>query len=192
MNAHHKAPGSRERERVEKGHLPRLAPEWYRGPAFVHWTLTMEDRATGWLTPEFHAILQQILLHTCHRYALVCPAYVLMPDHAHMLWLGLDDAGADQRVAIEYFRKHLRSALAPADWQRQPHDHVLDEAERHHDAFQIVARYIFENPVRANLAARWQDYPFLGCCLPGYPDLDVRCEDYWDLFWRIYNRLVEA
>jgi hypothetical protein len=25
-----------------KGHLPRLEPESYRGPAFVHWTLTIK------------------------------------------------------------------------------------------------------------------------------------------------------
>jgi REP element-mobilizing transposase RayT len=191
MNSEESASGSRERKRVEKGHLPRLAPEWYRGRAFVHWTLTTENRATGWLTPAFHQHWQFILLHTCHRYSLACAAYILMPDHTHTLWLGLDDSGSDQRVAIEFFRKQVRPALSPADWQRQPHDHVLDEAERKHGSFQTVAHYILENPVRAGLVVRWRDYPYVGCCVPGYPDLDVRREDYWELFWRIYNRLVE-
>ena len=191
MNSNHEASGSRERERVDKGHLPRLAPEFYRGRAFVHWTLTTEDRATGWLTPAFHHAWQLTLLHVCARYALACPAYVLMPDHAHLLWLGLDDHISDQRVATEFLRKHLRPFLASIEWQRQPYDNVLRESDREHAAFQLTALYIFENPVRTNLAARWQDYPYTGCCIAGYPDLDIRREDYWDLFWRIYNRLVE-
>ena len=187
---------SRERERVdrphaEKRHLPRLAPEFYRGLAFVHWTLTTENRATGWLTPVFHHAWQFTLLHACARYALACPAYVLMPDHAHLLWLGLDEKSSDQHLAIEFLRKYLRPLLSPADWQRQPYDNVLRESDREHAAFQLTAHYIFENPVRANLAARWQDYPYTGCCIAGYPDLDIRREDYWELFWRIYNRLVE-
>lgn len=36
------------------GKLARLAPECYRGRAFVHWTLTLEHRATGWLSVDFH------------------------------------------------------------------------------------------------------------------------------------------
>ena len=191
MNSNHEASGSRERERVEKGKLPRLAPEWYRGRAFVHWTLTTEDRATGWLTPDFYQAWQLILLHTCHRYGLICPAYTLMPDHAHLIWLGLTDHDSDQRVAIEFLRKQLRPHLASADWQRQPYDNVLRETDREHGAFQSAAHYVFENPVRAGLVAHWQEYSYLGCCVPGYPDLDVRREDFWELFWRIYNRLVQ-
>jgi len=177
---------------VDKGHLPRLAPEFYRGCAFVHWTLTTEHRATGWCTPAFHERWQAILLHTCARYAVACPSYVLMPDHAHLILVGLGDYGLDQLTAVEFLRRHLRPHLAPATWQQQAHDHVLREAEREHGAFQAVAQYILENPVRAGLAATWRDYSCLGCCVPGYPDLDVRRNDYWELFWRIYNRLVET
>ena len=58
---------SRERQRVDKDHLPRLAPEFYRGRACVHWTLTIENRAVGWLTPEFFQAWQFALLHACAR-----------------------------------------------------------------------------------------------------------------------------
>lgn len=191
MNPDEAAPRSCERERVEKGHLPRLAPEFYRGRAFVHWTLNIEDRATGWLTPAFHHAWLLMLLHTCARYSLACPTYVLMPDHAHVLLLGLDETGSDQRVAIEFLRKHLRPHLTPMDWQRQTYDHVLTEAERECGAFQAIAHYILDNPVRAELIPRWQNYPFTGSTVAGYPDLDVRHDGYWDIFWRIYNRLVE-
>ena len=191
MNLDRDSLGSCERQRVEKRHLPRLAPEFYRGRAFVHWTITTEQRATGWLTPVFHTVWRDILLHACARFELLCPAYVLMPDHAHLIWIGLNDRGSDQRLAIEFVRRNLRTHIAPGDWQRQAHDHVLDEAERKHGAFQTVAHYIFENPVRAGLVARWKDYTPVGCCVPGYPEFDVRADDYWARFWRCFNFLVE-
>ena len=176
---------------MEKGYLPRLAPESYRGRAFVLWTLTIAQRATGWLTPAFHSTWQLMLLHACARFELVCPAYVLMPDHAHLIWLGLDASGSDQRLAIEFLRKHLRPHLAPADWQHQAHDHVLTEEERERGAFLATATYVLENPVRAGLVSRRDEWPYLGGCVPGYPELAPRREDYWERFWRCYNYLVE-
>jgi putative transposase len=176
---------------VEKDHLPRLAAEWHRGFTFVHWTLTIEDRATGWLDETFHARWQFILLHACARYQLAAPAYVLMPDHIHLLWVGLAEE-SDQRLAIAFLRKQLSPVLAPATWQRQPYDHVLRDEERKPDAIAAVVHYLFENPVRAGLVACSGDYLFLGCYVAGYPDLDVRQVDYWELFWRIYNRLVDT
>lgn len=177
---------------VRKRHLPRLAPEYYRGRAFIHWTLTVEDRATGWLTPVLHSTWQIQLLHTCARYDLLCAAYVLMPDHMHLLWLGLDHHGSNQRVAIEFLRQHLRPHLAPADWQQQAHDHVLREHERRPDTFLNVAGYILDNPIRAGLVTHRRDWPYTGCCIPGYPDLEVHREGHWELFWRIYNKLADS
>ncbi len=49
-----------------------------------------------------------------------------------------------------------------------------------------AAAYIWENPVRAGLVAQWRQYPYLGAVVAGYPDLDPRRDDFWDVFWRIY------
>lgn len=178
-------------EIVKKKHLPRLSREWYRGRAFVHWTLTTEQREAGWLTAHFHQGWQLMLLHTCARYELVCPAYVLMPDHIHLICLGLNERGSDQSVAIEFLRKETEPQIDPAKWQRQPYDHVLREDEQRPDSFLTVAGYILDNPIRAGLVPRREDWPYKGCCVPGYPRLDVMRMDYWELFWRIYNRLIE-
>ncbi|MBK8856319.1 MAG: hypothetical protein IPN11_01120 [Opitutaceae bacterium] len=172
-------------------HLPRLPPEFYRGNAFVHWTLTTEKRATGWLNQDFHHHWQHILIHACSRYTLLCPAYVLMPDHMHLLWLGLNPRGSDQRSAVSFLRKQLRTALHPAGWQHQPHDNVLRDTDQEQGAFQRVAQYILENPVRKGLTGSPVEYRYLGCCVPGYPDLHVTQSEFWPLFWRIYNRLIE-
>jgi len=121
-----------------KSQLPRLLPEWYRGEAYVFWTYTVEDRGTGWLTPTFHAGFREVLLHASARYDLAVPAYCLMPDHAHWIGIGLS-RHSDQRRASAFLRKFLTPHLRPFTWQRQPHDHVLREAEREHGAFRLRA-----------------------------------------------------
>ena len=168
-----------------KRSLPRLSPEHYRGHAFVFWTHCIEDRRTGWLSPAFHKTFREILLHASARYTLACPVYCLMPDHVHLLWLGMDP-NSEQKQATKFLRQHLTPNLAPVEWQRQPHDHVLDEKARERDAFQSTCHYIQENPVRQSLVTEWTDYAYTGCMLPGYPELDIRTEDYWLRFWRIY------
>jgi hypothetical protein len=112
-----------------------------------------------------------------------------MPDHIHLLWVGLAEE-SDQCLAMEFLRKRLRLALGRASWQQRAYDHVLQENERECSAFVSTAHYMLENPVRAGLVAQAVDYAFLGCGVAGYPDLDVRQADYWELFWRIYNRMV--
>lgn len=174
----------------QHAHLPRLRLEWYRGRAAVLWTPGIAQRATGWLDEAFHASWRLALTHACARYALVSPAYVLMPDDLHVLWIGLDDDASDQRLAMEFLRKQLRAALTPAEWQHQPHDRVLREKERECGALQSAAGYVLANPERAKLTPDWRGYPFLGCCAVGYPELDPRRDDYWERFWRVHNYLV--
>jgi REP element-mobilizing transposase RayT len=104
-------------DHARHGHLPRLAPEYYRGLAVVHWVMTVDDRRTGWLTPHFHAQRREALLHTMVRYSLLSPAYCLMPDHAHFIWMGVDTA-ADLALAAEFFRRQTNLLLSPMSWQK--------------------------------------------------------------------------
>ncbi|MFH1496902.1 MAG: hypothetical protein ABII82_03655 [Verrucomicrobiota bacterium] len=153
--------------------------------------MSIRDRATGWLDDVHHAALRELLLHTCHRYALACPAYSVMPDHAHFLWVGLTDQ-SDQRLAAAWFRRQWNALLAPHhELQRQGHDHVLREAERTHDAFTKIAGYILANPQRAGLVECWTAWPYLGAIFPGVASLDPRAPDHWERFWREYARWVE-
>jgi REP element-mobilizing transposase RayT len=181
--------GGYERERVGQKHLPRLKPEWYQGRAAVFWTMNVHNRQKGWLTQHFHGRFREVLLHTCIRHSLVCPAYVLMPDHAHLILLGTNES-SDQRRAITFLRSHTREALHPARWQHQPHDHVLRDQERKRNAFQTAVRYTLDNPVRGNLAEQSERYPYAGCALPGFPSCTPFQKDYWDVFWSFYNKQV--
>ena len=139
-------------------HLPRLEPEYYRGFAMVHWVMTVDERATGWLDERFHLRWREVLLHMLTRYEMLCPAYCLMPDHVHIMGMGVTEA-SDQRNAMKFLRTSTTPLLTPWSWQRQPYDHVLRDKERKTDAFPRICQYMLENPVRMDLCARWQDYP---------------------------------
>src|SRR5262249_57118923 len=122
------------------------------------------------------------------------PIYCCMPDHIHLLWVGILD-GSDQRIAARYFRKQLNLVLNKLGCrlQLQPYDHVLREEERERDTFETVVEYIARNPERKGLveADRFRECPFTGCMLPGYPELRLWQDDYWDRFWRTYAYLRE-
>jgi putative transposase len=173
-------------------HLPKLPPEFYRGFAAVQWTITFEHRAKGWLDDLFHARFREWLLHAAAREGLFCPTYVLMPDHIHLLWLGLRVA-SDQRDAMKFLRKYLHRELAARspsgvefELQKQPHDSVLREEDRTHGALAKSCFYLLDNPRVAGLVEHPRNWPYLGAVVPGYPFLHPLEEDFWPLFWRFY------
>jgi REP element-mobilizing transposase RayT len=173
-------------------YLRRLPPEFYRGQAYVHWSMTMEERRSGWLIPIFYYKFREILTHTMFRYGVCCPIYCCMPEHIHLLWIGILD-GSDQRRAARYFRMQLNPVLQKlgTQFQKQPYDHVLDEEDRQRDAFENVAEYIARNPERRGLvpADGFRSYRYTGCLAPGYPELTPWKSDYWERFWRTYGWL---
>jgi len=166
-------------------YLPRLARKYYQGNAVVHWTLPIAQCQSGWLNEAFHSTFREMLLHAAARESLLCPTYCLMPDHIHLVWIGLR-RDSDQRNGVAFLRTHLKAALAPQKFQHQAHDHVLKEEERRRNAFAIVCNYILENPMRAGLVKSPANWPFLGAVVPGYPTLHPLEDVFWPTFWKIY------
>jgi len=151
----------------------------------VFWTNTLEERARGWLTPGFHSRFRELLLHTAAREDLFCPAYCLMPDHLHFIWMGMR-RGSDQLNAMKFLRTCLQPELGDGrKWQHQPHDHVLREKERLRNAFASFCFYTLANPVRAKLARSEREWPYNGAIVPGYPTLHPLEDGYWELFWEV-------
>ena len=69
--------------------LPLLPREYYQGDAVVHWTLSIRRRAKNWLSPDIHRQFRELMFHSAAREGLACPIYCLMPDHIHLVWMGL-------------------------------------------------------------------------------------------------------
>ena len=173
-------------------YLRRLPRGNYRGYAIVHWTMAIQDRATGWLSADFHFRFREFLTHGLFLRQCACAVYCLMPDHVHLLMLGFSPS-ADQLRLIAYLRKHFNRELKASrpgySLQKQPYDHVLKEHEREKGAFQSVANYSAQNPVRAGLVEEASDHPYTDGLVPGYPELSFWMEDYWDRFWRANDYL---
>jgi len=69
---------------------------------------------------------------------------------------------------------------AAAIWQHRGYDHVLRRKEYERGALRKMIRYILENPVHKQLAAIWQEYPYLGSMIGDY---DIRHPYWWDWFY---------
>ena len=166
-------------------YLPRLPKEFYQGNAVVHWTMPMAQRSTGWLTASFHAHFREIMLHAAAREGLFCPTYCLMPDHLHLVWMGLR-LDSNQRNGIKFLREQLAPALRPHRFQHQPHDHVLRERDRQKRVFSKICFYIIDNARAAELVKTPEAWPYAGAIVPGYPALHPLEEKFWPLFWKLY------
>jgi len=168
-------------------YLPRLAREHYQGDAVIHWTMPVATRGAGWLNGVFHARFREVMLHAAAREGLFCPVYCLMPDHIHLVWMGLR-RDSDQRNGMKFLREHLGPAMRPHRFQHQAHDHVLREEDRQRGAFARVCFYILANPVRAGLIQESEVWPYGGAIIPGYPTLQPLAGDFWPKFWKIYGQ----
>ena len=167
--------------------LHRLAPATYQGRVVIHWTMATDKRATGWLSDLAHSKMREALLHVAARYHIWCVAYCLMPDHAHFVWISANER-ADHVKGASLFRRLSNGSVPGLMWQRQAYDHVLKGQESSKDGIASVCHYVFENPLRAKLVARREDYPYWGSCLLRYPDVDPRRSDFWDVFWTLFLR----
>ena len=169
------------------GRMKRRPPAYYRGRAFVHWSMTIAGRRRGWLTDVFQARFREIHLHTLSCHDLFCPVYCLMPDHMHLFWMGLGSA-SDQNKAAAFFRRHLNAVLRAGGFelQKQPWDVVLRGKDCERGAILQAVFYITENPVRAGLTREARSWPFSGSQAAGYPQFDWRDPDFSEKIWRIY------
>ena len=76
-----------------------------------------------------------------------------MPDHVHFLLRFTQDVG--MKEAIECWKRYT-ATHADIRWQRDFFDHRL----RRDENFEEKADYIRQNPVRAGLVKKAEDWPY--------------------------------
>jgi REP-associated tyrosine transposase len=88
--------------------------------------------------------------------------YVLMPDHLHAFV-----AFVDEKITLAKWVKSLKNTLsktlraeriAVPHWQKTFFDHVLRSSESYSEKWE----YVYENPARAGLVTKSEDWPFQG------------------------------
>lgn len=86
-----------------------------------------------------------------------------MPDHIHLL---LSPPRKDVSVAdfSNLFKRGLNRRLSrPVEWQEGCFDHLL----RSHESGMQKWKYMRENPVRAGLVKKWEEWPYRQDLLTG-------------------------
>ena len=104
------------------------------------------------------------------------PLFTLMPDHVHILVLGLHER-SDAITAIDRFMDlsgwwFYQRGNRPK-WQKGDYDHIVRAAE----GWERQACCIALNPVRASLTEDPYDWPFTGSI--GYDVRDVLGDAFW-------------
>jgi putative transposase len=84
--------------------------------------------------------------------------YVIMPDHIHLFVCGADDFLLTQWIRA--LKRALSTAIAasPPHWQKGFFDHLI----RHSESYSEKWDYVSQNPVRAGLVHKADDWPFQG------------------------------
>jgi REP element-mobilizing transposase RayT len=88
--------------------------------------------------------------------------YVIMPDHIHLF-----ASFGPESISVSAWMKSLKNATSKTlknatfqapHWQRGFFDHVLRSEESYEEKW----LYVRENPVRAGLVAKAEDWPYAG------------------------------
>jgi REP element-mobilizing transposase RayT len=96
-------------------------------------------------------------MHVANRF--IADAAVIMPDHLHLVGQLGEDTLAGVMHTLKGYSAHCLAVAgveAPV-WQKGYHDHGLRDDED----YRVKVRYVLENPLRAGLVRRVEDYPYV-------------------------------
>jgi REP element-mobilizing transposase RayT len=118
-------------------------------------TLCVKDRKHVLANPQIFAAIHQF----CSKSpSWTTRAAVVMPNHMH----ALISPKRDRHERVPQFSAGLKRFVRPAaesSWQWQ--QGVFDRLLRSGETAQAKWMYLRENPVRAGLVTRWEDWPYL-------------------------------
>ncbi len=145
---------------------PRLEGFSYRGPHRYLLTFCTKHRLDRFVEGTVVESARAAFWRTAEDLTFTIAAYCFMPNHVHLVIEGLTEASdltafasaSKQRAAHALWKDHKMSKV----WQAGHHDRIIRPEDDLNDAI----RYVLENPVRAGLAKRWDQYPFSGSIYP--------------------------
>ena len=138
---------------------PRLRGFDYCGTHAYFITILTKDRIVHFKEVEVVSHLINLLLETAKSEGFDVSSYCFMPDHLHLLVMGIYDKSNLRRFMSVFkqksgywFKKNYNEDL----WHISYYDHVL----RKEESMEEVAFYILGNPVRKGLVSDFREYPF--------------------------------
>ncbi len=134
------------------------------GEAFVAWDRllgTARSVAACLRQPEIAGMVAEQLKAVASNGFCSLHAYVVMPNHVHVLWtpaISLPDLVRPAKGVTACKANRLLSRSGQPFWQEEYFDRMV----RSEDEFVSTKRYIELNPVRAGLTARTEGFPWRG------------------------------
>ena len=124
-----------------------------------HVTQRGNGRAQTFFGDDDYRLYRDLLAGACRAAKVEVWAWVLMPNHVHLI-LNPSDADGLRRALAPAHRRyaghvHARQRLTGHFWQGRFGSVVMDE-----DHLAAALRYVALNPVRARLVARAEDWPW--------------------------------
>lgn len=139
----------------------RLNHDLYQGQQAYSLTLCTANRKEIFKNDQLVNFFLSQLDELAEKHNFEIYTYCFMPDHLHLLLIGTSEV-ADVQKFIKLFKQKIgywfKQKYGENLWQKSYFDHVL----RQEEDLKEVARYILENPVRANLVDNYLDFPFSG------------------------------
>ncbi len=148
----------------QRKHLRRLDRifERYSPPVFLI-NGCVRDRAPVLANRIVADVLEQAWRDAENVHRWLIGRYVIMPDHVHFFCTPLGDARKDLGQFIENWKRWTRKGIREGGlerfaWQPEFFDHLMRSSESYASKWQ----YVRDNPVRAALVARAEDWPYQG------------------------------
>ena len=160
----------------------RLPLDRYVGTGWFFVTFCCEDRRQVFADPTRAQWFLDNLRPQALSHALAIHAYCVMPDHVHLLSQGLTPTSDLLRFLTDLKRQTgftYKQETKQQLWQKKSYDHAL----RSSDAPDLVAWYIWRNPIRAGLSIAINDYPWSGSLTAAGPS-SAPPNETWSPPWR--------
>ncbi len=133
--------------------------EGFNKPIIVFLTVCTKGKKPVLANDEVHALLRESWVEA---HSWIVGRYVLMPDHLHLFCAPAMPQSPPLQQWVSYWKSHAaRNWPKPEDapvWQRDFWDTQLRRVESYDEKW----RYMVKNPVRADLVARAEDWPYQG------------------------------
>jgi len=139
---------------------PRLSRIFTNNPAFFV-TFCTHRRWKVLATNSVHLAFVKFAVEACEKHNIAVGRYVIMPDHLHLFVCGPNDLMVGNWVGMlkQFLAKAIEhKRITDSIWQRGFFDHLL----RSDESYAQKWNYVRENPVRAGLVTKAEDWPYSG------------------------------
>jgi len=140
--------------------LPHLPPLEFPNQSIIQFvTCTASKRRSLLARPEIHRLIVETWRKAGHW---LVGRYILMPDHIHFFCAPQQTPSTPLKRWMEFWRfqvsRHWPHPNEKPVWQKDFFDRQIRSGESYSEKW----LYVMENPVRAGLVKRWQDWPYQG------------------------------